>query len=95
MHYCPYEYYMYIVFDTFNSTDKQNNLEMSSLLILSMVTTLVKYKINASQPTMSFVCRSKCICLLSHSDRHWYPLSHPFLTAHKTIHLQCLYYSSF
>ena len=25
-----------------------------------------KYKINASQLTMSFVCRSKCICSLNH-----------------------------
>ena len=68
MHYCPYKYY--IVFVTLNSTDKQSNLEMSSLLILPIITPLMKYNINASQLTMSFVCRSKCFCLLSHSGRH-------------------------
>ena len=56
----------YIIFITLNSTDKQNNLEILSLWILPIVTTLVKYKINVSQLTMIVVCRSKCICLLSH-----------------------------
>ena len=49
-----------------NSTDKQNNLEILSLWILPIVTTLVKYKINVCQLTMIVVCRSKCICLLSY-----------------------------
>ena len=39
MHYCPYKYY--IGFVTLSSTDKQNNLEMSSLLILPIFTLLV------------------------------------------------------
>ena len=58
--------YTYVVFITLNYKDKQNNLEILSLWILPIVTTLVKYKTNASQLTMIFVCRSKCICLLSH-----------------------------
>ena len=45
---------------------KKNNLEILSLWILPIVTTLVKYKINVCQLTMIVVCRSKCICLLSH-----------------------------
>ena len=49
MHYCPYKYY--IGFVTFNSTDKQSNLKMSSLLILPISTPLVKYMINVSQLT--------------------------------------------
>ena len=53
--------YTYIVFITLNSTDKQNNLEILSLWILPIVTTLVKYKINVSQVTMVVLCRSKCI----------------------------------
>ena len=60
MLYCPYK--NYIVFVTLNSTDKHNNLEMSFLLILLIATPLVKYKINASQLTITFVCRSKRIC---------------------------------
>ena len=36
MHYCPYKYY--IGFVTLSSTDKQSNLEMSSLLILPIYT---------------------------------------------------------
>ena len=63
------QYKNYIVFVTLNSTDKQNNLEISSLWILPIVTTLVKYKINASQLTMSFVCRFKCIvCSVIETD---------------------------
>ena len=81
MHYCPYKYYIGLV--TLSSTDKQSNLEMSSLLILPIFTLLVQYKINASQLTMSFVCRSKYFFLLSDSGRHWYPPSHPFPPAHK------------
>ena len=53
--------YTYVVFITLNYKDKQNNLEILSLWILPIVTTLVKYKTNASQLTMIFVCRSKCI----------------------------------
>ena len=61
MHYCPYKYY--IGFVTLNSTDKQSNLEMSSLLILPIITPLVKYKINASQLTMSlFLDLSVFLC---------------------------------
>ena len=39
MHDCPYKYY--IGFVTLSSTDKQSNLEMSSLLILPIFTLLV------------------------------------------------------
>ena len=69
-----------------NSTDKQNNLEILSLWILPIVTTLVKYKINANQLTMIVVCGSKCICLLSHRlivAGTGTPLSHSFPIAHK------------
>ena len=37
-HYFPYKYYIGLV--TLNSTDKQSNLEMSSLLMLSMFHTI-------------------------------------------------------
>ena len=37
-HYCPYKYYIGLV--TLNSTDKQSNLEMSSLLMLPMFHTI-------------------------------------------------------
>ena len=80
MHYCPYTY---IGLVTLNSTDKQSNLEMSSLLILPIFTLLVYYEINASQLTMSFVGRSKYFCLLSDGGRHWHPPSHFFPPAHK------------
>ena len=41
------------------------------------------YKINSSQLTMIFVCRSKYFCLLSDSGRHWHPPSHPSPPVHK------------
>ena len=69
-----------------NGTNKQNNLEILSMWILPTVTTLMQYKINASQLTMIFVCRSKCIFFaqsLTHSGRHWYPISHSFPLVHK------------
>ena len=86
--------YTYIVFITLNSTDKQNNLEILSLWILPIDTTLVKYKINVCQLTMIVVCRSKCICLLSHrlivAGTGIRPFPIPFPLHIKMVHLQCL-----
>ena len=81
MHYCPYKYY--IGFVTLSSTDKQSNLEMSSLLILPLFTLLMYTRLTpVSLPRALFVDLSK-IFLLSDSGRHWHPPSHPFPPAHK------------
>ena len=81
MHYCPYKYY--IGFVTLSSTDKQSNLEMSSLLILPLFTLLMYTRLTpVSLPRALFVDLSKKI-LLSDSGRHWHPPSHPFPPAHK------------
>ena len=81
MHYCPYKYY--IGFITLSSTDKQSNLEMSSLLILPLFTLLMYTRLTpVSLPRALFVDLSK-IFLLSDSGRHWHPPSHPFPPAHK------------
>ena len=81
MHYCPYKYY--IGFVTLSSTDKQSNLEMSSLLILPLFTLLMYTRLTpVSLPRALFVDLSK-IFLLSNSGRHWHPPSHPFPPAHK------------
>ena len=81
MHYCPYKYY--IGFVTLSSTDKQSNLEMSSLLILPLFTLLMYTRLTpVSLPRALFVDLSKKN-LLSDSGRHWHPPSHPFPPAHK------------
>ena len=81
MHYCPYKYY--IGFVTLSSTDKQSNLEMSSLLILPLFTLLMYTRLTpVSLPRALFVDLSKKF-LLSDSGRHWHPPSHPFPPAHK------------
>ena len=81
MHYCPYKYY--IGFVTLSSTDKQSNLEMSSLLILPLFTLLMYTRLTpVSLPRTLFVDLSKKF-LLSNSGRHWHPPSHPFPPAHK------------
>ena len=81
MHYCPYKYY--IGFVTLSSTDKQSNLEMSSLLILPLFTLLMYTRLTpVSLPRALFVDLSKFF-LLSDSGRHWHPPSHPFPPAHK------------
>ena len=81
MHYCPYKYY--IGFVTLSSTNKQSNLEMSSLLILPLFTLLMYTRLTpVSVPRALFVDLSK-IFLLSDSGRHWHPPSHPFPPAHK------------
>ena len=83
MHYCPYK--CYIGFVTLSSTDKQSNLEMSSLLILLIFTLLMYTRLTPVSLPLSFVCRSKYFFffLLSDSGRHWHPPSHPFPPAHK------------
>ena len=81
MHYCPYKYY--IGFVTLSSTDKQSNLEMSSLLILPLFTLLMYTRLTpVSLPRALFVDLSKKF-LLSDSGRHWHPPSHLFPPAHK------------
>ena len=81
MHYCPYKYY--IGFVTLSSTDKQSNLEMSSLLILPLFTLLMYTRLTpVSLPRALIVDLSKNF-LLSDSGRHWHPPSHPFPPAHK------------
>ena len=81
MPYCPYKYY--IGFVTLSSTDKQSNLEMSSLLILPLFTLLMYTRLTpVSLPRALFVDLSKNF-LLSDSGRHWHPPSHPFPPAHK------------
>ena len=81
MHYCPYKYY--IGFVTLSSTDKQSNLEMSSLLILPIFTLLMYTRLTpVSLPWALFVDLS-IFFLLSDSGRHWHPPSHPFPPAHK------------
>ena len=65
---------------TLNSTDKINNLDILYLWILPIVTLLVKYKISLP---LALVVNINVFCLLSHSGRHWYPMSNPFPLAHK------------
>ena len=83
MHYCPYKYY--IGFVTLSSTDKQSNLEMSSLLILPLFTLLMYTRLTpVSLPRALFVhVDLSNFFLLSDSGRHWHPPSHPFPPAHK------------
>ena len=64
-----------------NSADKRNNLEILTLWILPLVTTLVKYKINTSQLSHRLIVASTGT-----------PFPIPFPLHIKMVHLQCLNY---